>query len=81
MLIERYRTMDIDQIKRIKKLYEKQWLQIPEVVAVGVGLTSGKETGIIVSVSKISAQVKSKIPTELEGVPVEINESGKIEAF
>lgn len=68
---------NIQHIKNIKKVYEKKWLKMKDVTGIGIGLTGSKKMGIIVSVSNESKKVKSAIPSEIEGVPVEIKQTGR----
>lgn len=68
-------------LKKIKKKVEKDWLQIPGVVAVGLGKTESGQPGIIVSVKELSLEVQSSIPSQVEGVPVEIKITGPIQAL
>ncbi|GAB4372638.1 MAG: hypothetical protein Kow0042_16030 [Calditrichia bacterium] len=73
--------MDVNKIREVKKRYEKQWLAIPEVVGVGIGTTSKKGIGIIISVKQNPESVRQQIPSEIEGVPVEIRETGELKAL
>ncbi|MEJ2054172.1 MAG: hypothetical protein P8X42_09655 [Calditrichaceae bacterium] len=66
----------IQQIKNIKRANEKKWLGIHNVTGVGIGMTTGQKMGIIVSVSGKSNKIRSLIPAEIEGVPVEIKPAG-----
>ena len=55
-------------------------MSIPGVIGVGVG---GKENAakIVVNVVRLTEGLISKIPKELDGVPVEILETGIIKAL
>lgn len=68
-------------IREIKKKYEQQWLAIKEVVGVGIGTLENKEIGIIISVIKLDDTIRKKIPNEVEGVKIEIRESGEFKAL
>ena len=72
---------DIEKIKEIKKNNEKLWMSIKGVVATGIGKTSSGATGIIVSVKKDTHRIRKKIPSMINDVPIEIQESGEIKAF
>jgi hypothetical protein len=72
---------DQKKIQEIKKKYEQQWLSIQDVVGVGIGILDDKNMGIIVSVVKWESQVASKIPNEIEGVKIEIRETGEFKAL
>ena len=68
----------MDKAIKIKEKYAPQLLSIPGVIGVGVG--GRKRAKIIVSVRKLTEELRSKLPSELEGIPVEIVEVGAIEA-
>lgn len=71
---------EIQHIKNIKKQYEHTLLKVKNVVAVGIGMTSDQRNGIIISVVKESQKTRSKIPNQIEGIPVEVKITGKIKA-
>ena len=71
----------IEKVKKIKKQYEKEWLSIAGVVAIGVGEVSKNQIGLIVSVIEDENKYKQLIPAEVEGIPVLIKVSGKITAL
>ena len=71
----------IEKIRAVKKKYEKSWLALKGVVAVGIGKTSTGKTGIIVSVKGDRKKYQRQIADEIEGIPVEIQETGEIKAF
>jgi hypothetical protein len=71
---------ELEFIRKIKKKYERSWLSIEGVVAVGIGHTTGEVPGIIVSVKENPGRFRQSIPAEVEGVPVEIRETGEIRA-
>lgn len=64
----------------IKQEYEKEWLAIREVTAVGVGNIEDK-LGIIVSVSENPDKVREQIPNQVGGVPVTIQQTGAFRAL
>lgn len=71
----------IKMIKKIKQKHEREWLQIEGVVAVGIGNLSNGNLGIIVSVKNNAREIRRQIPETIEGVSVEIRETGEIEAL
>ncbi len=82
--------VNLDWIRKIKKKYEALLLSKKNVVGVGVGLKEkdGQATdqmALIVSVSKKLPADEvgdtDSIPAELEGVPVDVKEVGKIQAL
>lgn len=68
-------------IKSLKKRYEKKWLAMPAVQAVGIGLLKDGNSGIIISVEKNNAALQNEIPRSLEGVGIEIRVSGIFKAL
>ena len=67
------------KVKAIKKKYEKSWFAIDNVVAVGIG-TTASGLGIIISVKKNADEIRRQIPATIEGVEIEIQETGEIKA-
>ncbi len=79
----------IQRALQVKRRYERDLLTRPNVVGVGVGFMSrgGQTTdqvGIVVSVShKVPAAAlppQALIPPSLDGVPVDVVESGTLHA-
>jgi hypothetical protein len=71
----------MEKIRKIKKIHENDWLSIDGVVAVGIGLVSGKNVGIVISVARNPEKIREKIPANLEEIPIAIKETGEIVAF
>jgi len=71
----------IKKIKKIKQKYEREWLRIEGVVAVGIGNLANGAPGIIVSVKKDAKEIRRQIPETVRGVAVEIRETGEIRAL
>ena len=69
---------NMQKIREVKQQHERGWLAIEGVVAVGIGLTSAGEAGIIISVAKDLSSIRSQIPGRIDGIPIEINETGEI---
>ena len=78
-----------ERAQAVKRAHEEALMARPNVVGVGVGLIQRGgvptgEVGIIVMVSRKrpSSQLAGPdlIPTELEGVPVDVQEVGEIRA-
>ncbi len=72
---------NIPELKAIKRQYEKQWLKFKGVQGIGIGLTQTGKVGLIVSVEKITKELRDQIPEKIKGYPVELKEVGKISAF
>ncbi len=75
------KNAEYQKLKRVKQKVEREWLNIPGVVAVGIGKTGTGKPGLIVSVTELSMEIQTMIPTEIEGVPVELKESGPFQAL
>lgn len=76
-----YMPVKINKAREVKKKYESKWLTFEEVTAVGIAITSTGDVGIIISVKKNSRRIKKKIPKEIDGVPIQIQETGEIKAL
>lgn len=72
---------DMEKIRQLKRAHESAWMAMDGVVAVGIGLASGGHPAIIVSVSRNLQTLRQQIPRSIEGVPVEVVESGEIKAL
>lgn len=79
----------IEHALQVKSRYENELMNKPNVVGVGVGVMSqdrvrGDEACIVVMVDKLipTAELapQDRIPTELEGVYVDIQEVGRLSA-
>ena len=80
----------IEQAKQVKIRYEKELMKLANVVGVGIGFkyTSGQPTdkvALVVNVTqkKQPAELSEQdlIPSELEGVPIDVQEVGIISAL
>lgn len=69
-----------EKAKEVKQRFEQKWLAIEEVVAVGLGITDNREIGIIISVTDHPEKIKKQLPSQVEGIPVEIQKTGEIKA-
>lgn len=67
-----------ERIAAVKKTHESSWLAVDGVVAVGIGRISGNRIGIVISVKKDCASIRARIPPSVEGVAVELRETGEI---
>jgi len=56
-------------------------MAIPGVVGTGVGLSSHGRVVIKVYVEKDTPRVRASVPSSLEAIPVEIEETGPIVAY
>jgi hypothetical protein len=81
---------ELERLRVVKDLHEKDLMQKANVVGVGIGLRQRKgeltdEPVIVVSVTHKSPAFmmapEDVIPTELDGVPVDVQAVGKLKAF
>jgi hypothetical protein len=72
-------TDQTQKAKEVKQRYEKGWLAMNGVTAVGIGLVQN-EVGIIISVEKDKAKVQAQIPHEIDGIPTSIRLTGRLNA-
>jgi hypothetical protein len=81
---------ELSRVRTVKDAHERELLRKPNVVGVGIGRKrrGGETTGqlsIIVSVSQKvpadSLEPDEVIPSDLEGIPVDVQEVGTLRAF
>jgi hypothetical protein len=73
----------MQKARLIKNKYEDQFLALPGVIGVGIAYVSGIITLVILvtGTEKDEASFIGKsIPTEIEGLPVEVREIGQVQA-
>jgi hypothetical protein len=80
----------LEEVSKVKALYEKQLMKLPNVVGVGVGFKQKNgqptdEIALIVNVSEKKPQAdlstQALVPSELDGVTVDVQEVGKFSAW
>ncbi|RME76258.1 MAG: hypothetical protein D6784_06210 [Chloroflexi bacterium] len=80
----------LEQIRRVKARYEQSLLQRPNVVGVGIGfkMEHNRPTDTLALVVNVKQKLPAAelspddiLPTELEGVPVDVQEVGTIRAI
>lgn len=74
-------SSNLQKIRHIKSRHEHQWLAVSAVQAVGIGRLQNGEYGIIISVDKFEETLGSILPAEIDGVQIEIVETGKFTAL
>lgn len=81
---------ELSRVRTVKATHERELLQKPNVVGVGIGRRkkAGKSTGELSIVVSVSQKVPvdrlepdEVIPSDLEGVPVDVQEVGTLHAF
>ncbi len=69
------------EIKQVMKAHVEELMANPGVVGVAIGALDDGRPCIRVLVVEDNSEIRSKIPTELEGYRVVIDETGEIRAF
>ena len=67
-------------VNDVKKKYEKKIMNIPGVVGIGIGKLDDQDAITVLVVEK-TALIEKKVPQELKGFPVIIQETGTIRAL
>lgn len=70
----------MDKIIAVKEKYEDKLLKLPGVISIGIA-GSEKEKYIKVLVLAITSDIRNKIPNNLEGFKVVVQESSEIKAY
>jgi hypothetical protein len=73
--------VDQHKIREVKEKYEEEWLSIKGVVGIGIGTLSDDSIGIVISAIKVEKHIQEKIPDQVEGVKIEIRETGEFKAL
>ncbi len=67
-------------IQEIKKQNEARFLNLPNVVSVGIGLDPNGNQAIIVGLDRPNPETEAKIPAKVEGYPVMVKTVGTLKA-
>jgi hypothetical protein len=70
----------LEKARKVKRQHERRWLDLEGVVAVGVGSLADGGPGIVVSVQAPAGRLRRRIPEAVEGVRIEVRETGPIRA-
>ena len=68
----------IQKACKIKKIYEKIWLDIENVTGVGTGKSKDGRICLVISLAKDEPSTRDIFPVEIEGIPVEFRITGEI---
>jgi hypothetical protein len=68
-------------IQEAKRKHEASILRIEGVVSVGIGIRKDRTRAIVIGLKQGSRDLIKKIPTSLEGYPVEIRIIGSVTAM
>jgi hypothetical protein len=74
-------SKEVKTTAAVKQRHEAELMAIPGVVGTGVGLTSHGRMVIKVYVEKDTPRVRASVPSSLEAIPVEVEETGPIVAY
>lgn len=67
-------------IQDVKNRHESQLMSMPGVVSVGIGLDEDKNPIIIIGIETDDAELRSRLPQQLEGYQVRVQHTGKVRA-
>lgn len=67
-------------IEDVLKAHTDAWMALPHVVGTGIGEWRGRPC-LVVFVSKQTPELKTRIPSSVEGFPVVIEEVGTVRAL
>ncbi len=68
-------------INEVKEAHEKKIMDIHGVTGIGIGLTDDKKKCIRIFINDSTLLENGRLPTILEGFPVEIKYSGEFKPF
>ena len=77
---EKGQSMPERTIEQVQEAHTDEWMAIPGVEGIAIGLFEGKPCIMILTSSK-PQQLKDKIPPTVEGYPVIIEETGAFRAL
>ncbi len=75
------KSKDVAATAAVKQRHEAELLAVPGVLGAGVGLSSSGQLVIKVYVEKDTPRVRASIPSTLETIPVQIEETGPVVAY
>jgi hypothetical protein len=73
--------MPIDDIKNVMEAHVDELMAIPGVVGVAIGALEDGRPCIRVMLAEDTRELRDKIPSELDGYPVDIEVTGRIRAL
>jgi hypothetical protein len=73
------RALPPGTVAQVLERHSERLMSVPGVVGTAEGECAGKPC-ILVLVERMTPALRQAIPAELEGIPVEIQETGRIEA-
>lgn len=73
-------TDSLERVRAVKRAHEADWLRVPGVVGVGIALLEDGCEGIVVSIEGSPERVRPHVPADVDGVRVELRETGPLRA-
>ena len=67
-------------VHQVKEKYQTKIMKIPGVVGIGVG-KENDDDAIVVMVAELTPTVQKKVPDQLKGFPIVVQETGVISAL
>jgi hypothetical protein len=77
---EKGSSMSQKTIEQVQQEHTRQWLTIPGVEGTAIGLFEGKRC-ITIFTSVKADELRNKIPSQVEGYPIVIKETGTFRAL
>ena len=71
---------DLSQVREVKGRHDQTLMAIPGVEGTGIGLDADGRPVIELYVERFTEALSRKAPTEVEGIPVRIVETGQFKA-
>ncbi len=70
----------VENTAKVKEKHDKQLASLPKSVGHAVGVSNGRPV-ILLLVEQVTPELQQSAPTDLDGIPVEIMEVGRIVAY
>jgi hypothetical protein len=68
------------QIEEVLHNHTSQLMAIPGVTGVGIGEKAGKPV-LLIMVKALTQELKKQLPSQLAGIPIQVEVVGEISAF
>lgn len=67
-------------IEQVMARHQDQLMAIPGVTGIGIGEQNG-QPAIVIMVNRLTLELKARLPRQLDGFPVVVEQSGAITPF
>ena len=72
----------IEAVRAVKDRHEQDLLKLDDVAGTAIGRgNNARQAAMLVLIEKDTPEIRAQIPTQIEGVPVKIIESGEFRAL